>query len=58
MMVGFVIGDYVAWGKGNVGTIRYFSDDFSTAYVRRATDRAIVAVKVAALRKLLRVATG
>lgn len=58
MCIGFVIGDYVAWGRGNMGVIRYFSDDFQVAYVRRATDRRIVAVRVSALVRVRRVAAA
>lgn len=58
MSVGFMLGDYVAWGRGEAGVIRYFSDDFKVAYVRRATDRRIVAVAVARLRRLRRVVAG
>lgn len=58
MSIGFMLGDYVAWGRGNMGVIRYFSDDFQVAYVRRATDRRVVAVRVSALVRVKQVAAA
>ncbi len=52
------IGSYVAWGNGRMGVVHHISDDGKIAYIRECETREILAVAVAKLRLINRVATA
>lgn len=51
-------GSYVAWGNGKMGVVHHISDDRKIAYIRNCETREIVAIAVAKLRLIRRVAAA